>query len=188
VVEDFYARRRARALVQIAPAEARSGLDADLARRGWTTTGPTDVLVAATDCVLARTPPGEVALAPRADAEWVAAWAACEGRPDADEHAREVLTRIEPRTAYALADDGRGVGLAVCERGWAGLFCVATAPEARRRGVASAVVHALTRWAAAHGARRVYLQVESDNAAAHALYARTGFSRSHGYHYRVAPD
>jgi ribosomal protein S18 acetylase RimI-like enzyme len=187
VVEDFYARRGARALVQIAPAEARSGLDARLARRGWSTSGPTDVLVAATDRVLARTVPGEVAIAPRADADWVATWAACEGRPDADEHAREVLARIEPRAGYALAAGGQGVGLAVCERGWAGLFCVATPPEARRRGVASAVVHSLTRWAAVNGARRAYLQVESDNAAARALYARTGFTRSHGYHYRVAP-
>ena len=74
----------------------------------------------------------------------MAAWAACEARPDADVHAREVLGRIEPATAYAIAGDGLGVGLAVCERGWAGLFCVATAMSARRRGIARTVVHALT--------------------------------------------
>jgi ribosomal protein S18 acetylase RimI-like enzyme len=79
------------------------------------------------------------------------------------------------------------VGLAVCERGWAGLFCVATAASARRRGIASHVVHALTTWAVEHGARRLYLQVDSTNAAAHALYERAGFTRSHGYHYRAAP-
>jgi hypothetical protein len=50
---------------------------------------------------------------------------ACEQRPDADEHAREVLSRIEPATAYALAAGDAGVGLAVCERGWAGLYRVA---------------------------------------------------------------
>ena len=76
---------------------------------------------------------------------WIAAWAACEQRPDADEHARTVLARIEPATAYARAAGDLGVGLAVCERGWAGLFCVATAPTARRRGIAGHVVHALTR-------------------------------------------
>jgi ribosomal protein S18 acetylase RimI-like enzyme len=214
LVEDFYARRGARALVQVSPAEERTGLDAELARRGWTREGPTDVLVADADAVLAATAPGAVlaatapgavlaatapdavlaattpdavALADRPDAGWIAAWAACEERADADEHARTVLARIEPPTAYARVPGDLGVGLAVCERDWAGLFCVATAASARRRGIASHVVHALTTWAVEHGARRLYLQVESANAAAHGLYERAGFTRSHGYHYRAAP-
>ena len=186
-VEDFYARRGARALVQVCPAEERTGLDAELARREWTREGATDVLVADADAVLAATAPGAVALADRPDAGWIAAWAACEERADTDEHARTVLARIEPPTAYARAPGDLGVGLAVCERGWAGLFCVATAASARRRGIASHVVHALTTWAAERGARRLYLQVASANAAAHAFYERAGFTRSHGYHYRAAP-
>lgn len=117
----------------------------------------------------------------------MAAWTACEGRSDAPEHARAVLSRIEAATAYALADGGHGLGLGVCEQGWVGLFCVATSPSARRRGVATATVDALLRWGAGLGARRAYLQVEASNAPALALYARTGFGRSHGYHYRVAP-
>src|SRR5436305_1559199 len=132
----------------------------------------------------AATAPGAVMLAARPDPVWIAAWAACEGRADADEHARTVLARIEPPTAYARVADDLGVGMAVCERGWAGLFCVATAASARRRGIASQVVHALTNWAVEHGAGRLYLQVESANAAAHAFYASAGFTRSHGYHYR----
>src|SRR6185437_12279408 len=187
LVEDFYARRGARALVQVSPAEERTGLDAELAGRGWTHEGPTDVLVAQAGAALAATRPGEVALADRPDAGWIAAWAACEQRPDAEEHARAVLARIEPATAYARAAGDLGVGLAVCERGWAGLFCVATAAGARRRGVAGHVVHALTAWAVEHGARGLYLQVDSANAPAHALYERVGFTRSHGYHYRAAP-
>jgi ribosomal protein S18 acetylase RimI-like enzyme len=204
-VEDFYARRGARALVQVSPAEERTGLDGELARRGWTREGATDVLVADADAVRAATAPDatraatapdavraaaardEVTLADRLDAGWIAAWAACEERADADEHARTVLARIEPPTAYARARGDLGVGLAVCERGWAGLFCVATAPGARRRGIASHVVHTLTTWAVERGAQRLYLQVASANAAAHGLYERAGFTRSHGYHYRAAP-
>ena len=188
LVEDFYARRRARALVQVSPAEERRGLDAALAGRGWTREGPTDVLVADAGAALAATTPGDVALADRPDAGWIAAWAACEQRPDADEHARNVLARIEPATAYARAAGDLGVGLAVCERGWAGLFCVATAASARRRGIAGHVVHALTAWAMERSARRRYLQVDSANAPAHALYERAGFTRSHGYHYRAGPQ
>src|SRR6185312_13805286 len=103
LVEDFYARRGARALVQVSPAEERAGLDAELDGRGWTREGPTDVLVADAGAVLARTAPGEVAIADRPSAAWVAGWAACEERPDAEEHARTVLARIEPATAYARA-------------------------------------------------------------------------------------
>jgi GNAT superfamily N-acetyltransferase len=187
LVEDFYARRGTRALVQVSPAEAWASLDAALATEGWTSEGATDVLVADSATVLARTGPGDVRLTAHPDADWLTAWAACEERPDADVHAREVLARIEPATAYAVRSDGLGVGLAVCERGWAGLFCMATAVPARRRGVARTVVHALTGWAAQRGAQRIYLQVESDNGPAHALYAGAGFERSHGYHYRAAP-
>jgi len=187
LVEDFYARRSARALVQVSPAEQRTGLDAELARRGWTRGGDTDVLVADAGETLARTTPGDVTVADSPDPAWVAAWAACEQRPDADEHARVVLARIEPPAAYAQAPDDLGVGLAVCERGWAGLFCVATAASARGRGIAGHVVHALATWSVERGARRLYLQVDSANAPARALYARTGFTRSHGYHYRAAP-
>jgi N-acetylglutamate synthase len=204
LVENFYARRGARALVQVSPAEERTGLDAELGRRGWTREGPTDVLVADAQTVLTATAPdavlgaatsaalaaaaaGEVALADRPDAGWIAAWAACEERADADEHARTVLARIEPPAAYARAPGDLGVGLAVCERGWAGLFCVATAASARRRGIASHVVHALTAWAVERGAGRLYVQVESTNAPARALYEGAGFARSHGYHYRAAP-
>jgi arginase len=187
-VEDFYARRGIRPLVQVSPAEARTSLDAALARRGWAREAPTDVLVADATAVLARTAPGAVAVAARPDVDWVAAWAACEQRADADAHARDVLARIEPATAYARAADDLGVGLAVCERGWAGLFCVATAASARRRGIARGVVHALTGWAAGRGARRIYLQVEAGNGPGHALYGGAGFRRSHGYHYRVPPE
>jgi GNAT superfamily N-acetyltransferase len=187
LVEDFYARRGARAVVQVSPAERRTGLDEELARRGWSHEGETDVLLADADTVLARTALGEVALARRPDPSWVAAWAACDPRPDAAEHARDVFARIEPEAAFALAADRLGAGIAVCERGWVGLFSVVTAAGARRRGTAGNVLHALTRWAVDRGARRAYLQVEADNAVAQAFWASAGFERSHGYHYRVAP-
>src|SRR3954454_23597054 len=60
LVQDFYARRGARALVQVSPAEERTGLDAELAGREGTREGPTDVLVADADAVLAATAPDAV--------------------------------------------------------------------------------------------------------------------------------
>ncbi len=79
-----------------------------------------------------------------------------------------------------------GVGFAVLERGWAGVFGMGTAPAWRRRGGGGALLGALAAEARKCGATRLYLQVETDNAAAQALYRGLGFTRSHGYHYRVS--
>jgi hypothetical protein len=81
-----------------------------------------------------------------------------------------------------------GVGLIVCQRGWAGVFCMVTDPLMRRRGVACSILHAAAQVALRGDCYRLYLQVEHDNLPAQALYARAGFVRSHGYHYRLAPQ
>lgn len=80
-----------------------------------------------------------------------------------------------------------GVGYALAEQEWMGLFGMFTSPEWRGRRVATALVLALAEHAAAHDlAEHVYLQVETDNAPAQALYRGLGFTRHHGYHYRVS--
>src|SRR4051812_1361310 len=57
LVEDFYARRGARALVQVSPAEERAGLDAELARRGGRAKGrPTSSSPTPTPCWRRRRP------------------------------------------------------------------------------------------------------------------------------------
>jgi N-acetylglutamate synthase len=188
-VERFYRDHGMTPLVQVAPAEELGELDAELAARGWSVSGPTDILVA----FEVSMPAGidvEVTVRDRVDRAWLDAWVAAEERSDAEETYAHVLQRIPPPAGFALARvEGKaaGVGIAVCERGWAGVFCMATDPALRRRGIARAVLGALARWSREQGAQSVYLQVECDNAAAQALYASAGFTRSHGYHFRVAP-
>jgi GNAT superfamily N-acetyltransferase len=94
--------------------------------------------------------------------------------------------RLGIRALVQMAPAEALVGLdsELARRGWC---AEGAAAHARRRGVAGAVMHALTRWATERGAQRMYVLVERDNVPAHALYARTGFTRSHGYHYRAAP-
>jgi N-acetylglutamate synthase len=131
-----------------------------------------------------------VSVAERVTPGWLAAWAATEGRPDTAATGRLVLATIGPPAGFLAATrDGEvvGVGLVVAERGWAGLFCMATRPEDRRRGVASAVARRAAGWAAGREARQLYLQVEEDNLPALRLYRRLGFRPSHHYHYRVMP-
>ena len=101
---------------------------------------------------------------------------------------RRILQRVAPPMAYAQAfQNGRlvGIGLGVAERGWVGVFTMLTRPDARRQGVATAVLHELAAWGGqAQGADRMYLQVMQRNTAALALYGRCGFTTLYSYHYR----
>jgi GNAT superfamily N-acetyltransferase len=100
-----------------------------------------------------------------------------------------MLDRVRRPSAYATAmigDDVVAVGRAVADTGWAGVFGMATLPEARGKGAARNVLAALADWAGTRDADRMYLQVESDNIPARQLYDRTGFSEICGYHYRIA--
>jgi ribosomal protein S18 acetylase RimI-like enzyme len=199
------------AVVQVAPAEGHQRLDETLARRGMTPSGSTLVLSGpvragasgAADITIkvqeGPPEPGPVASPPALavqigdlNAEWVEAWATVSGRDGTRETAELVLSQLGDRAGFAVAVDVTsgeplGVSIGVAEEGWLGLFSLAVSPAARRRGIATAIVDALDSWAAAaHGAERVYLQVETDNAAALEFYGRRGFHIAHSYHYRSA--
>jgi ribosomal protein S18 acetylase RimI-like enzyme len=124
-----------------------------------------------------------------ATAKWLGAYRALNGPADTSAVAELVLARVPAPAAFArVAVDGVDVaiGLFVAGGERAGVFCMATDPRYRRRGLARAVLTAGARWALARGCAGLYLQVEQDNVAARDLYGRTGFAHSHSYHYRVA--
>ena len=81
--------------------------------------------------------------------------------------------------------DDRGVGLAVVDAGWVGLFDVAVAPGHRRQGLGTRITRSMLGWASAQGATHAYLQVMADNLAAVELYHRMGFQSSYEYWYRT---
>jgi N-acetylglutamate synthase len=86
-------------------------------------------------------------------------------------------------TAGAATRVPLAIGRCVVDGRWAGFMAVEVAPEARRQGLATAVMTALARQALAEGASAAWLQVESDNAAARALYDPMGFDVHHVYHH-----
>ncbi len=99
---------------------------------------------------------------------------------------RAILEAIPMPALYvSLAEGGRIVATAmtVVDRGWAGLFKVAVAPDSRGRGLGRRVTLAALAAAAPLGARGSYLQVASDNAPALALYAGLGFREVYTYTY-----
>lgn len=185
VVVAWCAARGAVPLVQVAPLEGRTALDQGLAGAGWAELMRVDVLTAPSTAI---GPPREpVAVLTTPAPRWLAAWGRAEGRQDVEAHRREVFARIPAgRAGYALVGGGSAVGLAIAtDDGACGLFCMATHPEARRRGLASAVVEGLAEWARGAGSSLLYLQVLTSNAAARGLYERAGFTRSHGYVHRA---
>jgi ribosomal protein S18 acetylase RimI-like enzyme len=100
------------------------------------------------------------------------------------------LVAGEPLVAGETGDDGdRAVAVARLSfgGGWAGITSVEVDPAYRRRGLGSALTAACCEHVFASGVKRVFLQVETGNEAARALYERCGFGYAHRYQYRVLP-
>lgn len=163
----------------------------DLERLGWTParrttlrTAPTAELVAACGAL----PAGVTAdLSADPSAELLAL---VEPTLDPSGLAR-ILTAPAERVFVALRDAdgalvaaGRASTASSPSGRWAGITSVAVAEEARRRGLGTAVMGELGRWATVVGAPSTYLQVMAANEPAIALYTRLGFVLHHTYCYR----
>jgi GNAT superfamily N-acetyltransferase len=187
-VSQWYSARELPPLVQV---PVPSAYDDDLAAGGWEVARRTVLLTAETADVrrLAATA-AEVALERSAapSPEWLAL---VEPELDPDAVAR-ILVRprevvfvsaLDAATGQLLGT-GRASASASAVGRWAGVTSILTAPGARRRGVASAVMGELATWADEHRCPRTYLQVLASNVAAHGLYDALGYRVHHAYEYR----
>jgi UDP-GlcNAc:undecaprenyl-phosphate/decaprenyl-phosphate GlcNAc-1-phosphate transferase len=119
---------------------------------------------------------------------WLNTWWSVDGRGGEAELsiAREILGRIDATCRFIEIHRGETVvagGLAVIDAEWVGIYCMATLPEFRRRGFASAVLDEALAVGALHGATRAYLAVTAANEAARRLYEARGFSIQQAYSY-----
>ncbi|GAA4421977.1 GNAT family N-acetyltransferase [Acidovorax lacteus] len=183
--EAHYARLGQPAVFRItalAPAEA----DAALEQAGYRYFDPSWVMTAPLE---AAAPDARVHCAPEPTAPWLDGTAAAQGY--AVEawplHHATVRAVVPPHVCATLWANGQalGYGLAVCERGWVGLFDLVVLPSARGQGLGTALVRALMDWGRQAGAQAAYLQVRSANPRAQQLYERLGFVPTYRYHYRV---
>jgi ribosomal protein S18 acetylase RimI-like enzyme len=164
------------------PLPVCAALDAALTARGWTRSVPTLTLTARLPAVLAAAraradlPP--VHLDPVPDEAWLAVVAARKGALPAAAH--HVLTAA-PVVAFASVERDQAVARGAMAGGFLHLGLLEVAAGARRRGLAQHVTRALAEWGVEHGAGTAFLQVESTNAAAVALYGRLGFTVHHEY-------
>ncbi len=185
----------------------QEALATELARRGWTNEGTAEVWTAALAPLADRDP----APFPAKDAPTLSAHNAGATSGSGPAEPRGKLSRTlsdawlaryqrfgtpAPQSLTVLSggpsvwfatfwasQEAAAIGRCVVDGRWAGFAAVEVAPEHRRRGLATAVMAALSRAALAEGASAAYLQVEADNARAHALYTALGFRPHHPYHY-----
>ncbi|WP_433919456.1 GNAT family N-acetyltransferase [Streptomyces canus] len=186
-VRRWYGERGLPAYVQTATGAAgtQETLCAELEGRGWTREVTAELWIGALAPVADRETSG-VVLSRDADADWLARYQ----RKGVSEVALRVL-RSGPSVWFATVpgeDAPAAIGRCVVDGRWAGFAAVEVDPSQRRRGLASTVMAALARRALDEGASAAWLQVESDNAGARALYDGMGFAAHHAYHHYREPD
>ncbi|OKK20735.1 acetyltransferase [Streptomyces sp. CB00455] len=182
----WYAGRGLPAYVQAATGAVGTQelLIGELERRGWASEVSAEVRTGALAPVGDVDAPaaGDVRLTRAPDEEWLARY----GRVADPDLARRMLVE-GPSVWFAALPGGRAVGRCVVDGRWAGFAAVTVDPAYRRQGLATAVMAALARRALEEGASAAWLQVETDNPGALALYDGLGFATHHMYHhYRAA--
>jgi N-acetylglutamate synthase len=189
-IEHLAARRGVPACFAVSDVSAPATLDARLASRGYIRGGDHVTMAAACGVAApdARATAGvEITTAPTAG--WMAAYLSGLSA-DRRAAAPAILQRLPPSARYIgarLDDRIISSGLTIIDGGLASVQCMATLPEARRRGGAARVLAAIAQVAAGGGATALYLQTGADNATAQALYARHGFVTIGHYHTRTQP-
>ncbi|MCX5187046.1 GNAT family N-acetyltransferase [Streptomyces sp. NPDC059837] len=191
-VRGWYAARDLPAYVQTATGAegAQELLCAELEARGWAREVSAELWIGALAPLADREISGgpEVVLSRAADEAWLGRYQ----RKGLSEVALRVLGS-GPSVWFATVPGAEGeppaaIGRCVVDGRWAGFSAVEVDPAQRRRGLATVVMTALARRALDEGASAAWLQVETDNAGARALYAGMGFSAHHAYHHYRAPQ
>ncbi|MFX1265792.1 MAG: GNAT family N-acetyltransferase [Promethearchaeota archaeon] len=187
-VIDFYRARELIPRFQLSEASYPSDLDDALADAGFRYEMKTSVQTLSLNQLARAHPIHEVTLNPQLTEEWLSALARIGSIDEYSLQARKgILGRIARRTRFASVRIGgtiAGVCVGVVDNGWLGIFGLVTDAEHRRKGIAKSLNRGLVSWGIESGATRAYLQVESQNRPALALYYGLGFRTEYEYHYR----
>lgn len=191
LAERVYAEAGLPMIVRITPFSLPPGLDEVLASLGMQAFDDTRVMVIDLDQVTDPSPRSSgVAIQPIGVEAFAQLVGAMRGSPIAQRqaHAERLANGPVPFSAFELKRDGETLacGQIAIESDLVGLFDVFTVPQARGQGLATQVCTHLMWVAKERGARFAYLQVDSGNAPARAVYHRLGFRDAYCYHYRAA--
>lgn len=196
-VADFYAEQGLPPKIQMPldePGSPLSELDRELQDRGWRRSDDAIVMIASLAALLEACPPDPTlpaaSLEPVPSIGWLAGYQ-YRGRPLPPAAVAVLVNADSPVFASVSPADGgdiAGVGRGVIDDGWLGVTAVTVGERHRRTGVGRQVMGELGRWAADRAAHSVYLQVDSLNEVAVAMYGRLGFTQHHRYRYLSSPE
>jgi ribosomal protein S18 acetylase RimI-like enzyme len=177
-------------LLRITPFSQPAGLDAEFESRGMRRIDDTRVMVSASlDRSAAPSLPSGLTIEGVGHEAFAHVVGGLRGSSLAQRqaHGQRLANAPVPFTAFVLKREGEVVacGQLAIEAELVGLYDVFTAAAARGQGLAGLLCRHLLAWATAQGARTGYLQVESDNVPARAVYRRLGFNDAYAYHYRT---
>jgi GNAT superfamily N-acetyltransferase len=187
-VIDLYKEKDTLPAFKISPASQPKELDEILEGKGFQQRMVTHVQTASIDDISCLDPRLPVDLFKVTDESLDTLMYRSEREKIAIEVRREIIHHIagDKKIARVMMHGNiAGIGLGVVEGDWLGIFSIRTLPEFQRRGVAWSLNCALAMWGEDLGAQRVFLQVESDNHPALALYESMGFETMYTYWYRI---
>ncbi len=186
---EFYTARDLPVYYQMTEASQPPELDSRLETRGFEKELIVHVQTADVTSVESVGVDNEVVVTDEPSRDWLDCYAQATGYTSQSINVRlKIMSRVRDHRGYALSKvDGipAAVGFGVVTEEWVGLFGIATRRELRRRGAAEAVSKAIVQWGETEGARRAYLQVETDNEPAINLYRKMGFETVYTYWYRL---
>ncbi len=187
-VIELYHEKDTPAAFKITPASQPDGLDKLLEEKGFEKWMITHVQTAPIDTISCLGPRVPVDLFKVTDESLDTLLYKSERGELAIDVRREIIHRIGGDKNIArvmMHGNVAGMGLGVVEEDWLGIFSIRTLPEFQHRGVAWSLSCALAMWGEDHGAQKVFLQVETDNEPALALYESMGFKTLYTYWYRI---
>lgn len=189
-VEDFYKRFEHYPTFKLTDASQPAELESELVRRGYVGRDLTEVHISKAKETLDNSIsvlPCPAKIETQMTDEWFDFYIQSSGYSELSIDVRRgVLDRIGGLKGFALVEieaELAAVGLGVIERGWLGVYCMATTTDQRRKGGATQVLNSLAEWGLANSADKIYLQVEADNDPAKRLYSRVGFESLYNYQY-----
>lgn len=189
-VEVEYRRHRLPPMFRLTPLSPPNLRDR-LTARGYGIASESHVMWRSLEGFGGTGPDSAVRVQERVDQSWIDAYCRMCPIPAGERAAlTAILSGIAATPRFAtLWQDGQPVAacMAVIDRGWAGIFKVATRPDRRGQGLSRRLMTDMMGRATAEGAIGAYLQVGTINAPALALYQRLGFQRLYNYIYAKLP-